>query len=955
MAKLREIIASAKTGSVNHDMSHLLTITPEIITDAAKTDDGPMKVRWRGTKVNVINDNNRLYPDTVMTDGIQRSIEAYIKPGKMVGENPHPKALKAVNSNKVIFDSKLENSVLKGTDLFMKDGEVFLDSVILDTAKGKDLKALIKQGVPVGISMRALGTSIRKSINGVMVDVATSLDIQSFDVVANPATDGCGVVQILTDAQMTAILDSEAVEDSVQIGDQTCPSCSCTLEPKDGDNDGDVDFYECPKCKGIFISDTALTSTTTATADLRLVNPGNYERYDLARQYIATRQLVGAGSSMTDSQHKGGMTEVFKPEDLMEALKDPNVRAAFAAVAAETAKPALDALAVQQAAETASKQATVAKAEVKTFMDEKIGTLKGKMDEKSVKAITDAVTQAEPATKEAAGIMFDAILKAFSDSTAATLLAGVGFNGQQSEAGHTRLEGVHEPKPWKPMVDAITKAFDEYGVQFGKTVDPSLRKENQKFVDKILTRYEQEVGVKVLADSVQGFENLMSDSVSVTTSQLLNQPTILTAVLVQAFQDVESLQFMMADTFGGTEWRIPVETFTSAATMNTATGLLDILVPEGNGIPESAINLAWQSYQPDWRRNAVSLTTDVVRQLGDGPARYESIARAIYHIGEDKRRKLDNAAYYEMILASDEYAALVVGEAGETTLTGALVAVSNGTNVTKKYNLLGGGALSATAGKNPVVRPRSKKQLQSDGSIATVVTNTFGVTVPGLQTQVLGYLDASGNIAGAGATYAVDWENGIAFFNAASAVADPANLPTFKYSAVTNYDSWSLTVPGGTRPEDYYNTLLQQISRTVALMGSSPRFKKPNLGLFSLNAATYIENAQMFYKLAQPDGTRLITTGNYFGERAGCNFAKLNAPWSVGDGRMLLTQKGATKYGVETPYQIEGPYPKYDTNGQIIDAKVWYGRENSVLCTPQVTDATGKVINPVSRTIKFTA
>jgi hypothetical protein len=109
----------------------------------------------------------------------------------------------------------------------------------------------------------------------------------------------------------------------------------------------------------------------------------------------------------------------------------------------------------------------------------------------------------------------------------------------------------------------------------------------------------------------------------------------------------------------------------------------------------------------------------------------------------------------------------------------------------------------------------------------------------------------------------------------------------------------------------------------------------------------------MFYKLAQPEGTRLINTGNYFGERAGMNLAKINAPWVVGDGRILLTQKGATRYGVQTPYKIEGPYPKYDTNGQIIDAKLWYGRENSVLATPQVTDASGNIINPVSRTIKI--
>lgn len=949
MAKLTaaEILAAARIKAEKREMTHVIITKPEIITDATTETEGPMAVRFKATKVNVINDNGRLYPAEVMTDAVKRAVESYVKTGKMVGETPHPKPMKAAATGKIIFDTKMENSVIKGINLFMQGGEVFLDATVLETAKGKDLKALIKQEIPVGISMRALGDSIKRIINGRSVDVATFLDIQSFDVVMNPATEGCGVVAVLTDAQVT-----EAIEDGIVMSDPMCPACSMTLKPVDPDNDNDVDFYECPQCQSLFMADDSLSIMTHASTELRKFSPSNYDRYDLARQYMAAKQA--SGNQMTDSrQEEGGMTDVT-PEELLKAMQDPNVRAAFAAIATETAKPALDAVAAQQAAEEAAKQATAAKAEVKTFMDEKVASLKGKMDDKSIGVITDTITKADPATKDQANVIFDAVLKAVSDSAAAKLLAGVGFTGAQTgEGGHSRVESVHEPKPWKPIVDQITKAFDEYGEQFGKTIDPNLRKVNQQFVDKILTRYEEGIGVKAMADSVQGFENLLAtDSVSVTTSQLLNQPTILTAVLVQAFQDVESLQFMMADVFAGQEWRIPVETFTSAATMNTATGLMDILVPEGNGIPESAINLTWQFYQPEWRRNAVSLTTDVVRQLGDGPARYEAIARAIYHIGEDKRRKLDNAAYYEMILASDEYASLVIGGAGETAA--ALVAVNNGTNVTNKYSLTGGGALAATAGKNPIVRPRTKKQLQADGSVSSVTTNPFTITVPNATAQVLGYLDASGNIAGTGATFAVDWENGVVYFNAASTVADPGNLPTFKYSAVTNYDSWSLTVPNGTRPEDHYNTLLQQISKTVALMGSSPRYKKPNLSIFSLNAATYIENAQIFYKLAQPDGTRLITTGNYFGERSGCNFAKINAPWIVGDGRFLLTQKGSTRYGVETPYAIEGPYPKYDSNHQIIDAKVWYGRENSVLCTPQVTDASGKVINPVSRTIKIT-
>ena len=922
-------------------MEYVSVSVPEVLTDSSEETKGPMVVRFKATKVNVINDNDRLYPNNVMTDAVDRSKKSYVETGKMVGETPHPKSYKGKNGQ-VVFDTKLENSVIKGRNLFMDNGEVFLDAEILETAKGKDLKALIDQKVPVGISMRALGNSVQKNINGKIVDVATYLDIQSFDIVMNPATEGCGVVEVLTDSQVAEILDSDTViEDGIQHTTPVCPSCNATLNPVDPDGDGDIDFYECPDCNGIFFADNYLSSSINASTELRKMSNNDYDRYSQAQNYLAAKK-AGA-STVTDSRFKGD--DIMDEKDLLKAIQEnPEIKKALGIIAAETAKPALDAVEEKKV----ENQRTQAKQEAKAFVDEKIGALKGKMDDKVIKVITDAV--GEPESKEQAQVILDAALKVVNDASAAQILAGLGFDGKTTgEGGRVHIEIGESAKPWMDHVDKLVKAFDDYGAQFGKSHDESLRKFNRKFVDKILEKNENLVGGKALTDSVEGFENL-SDSASVTTTQLLNQPTILTAVLVQAFQDVESLQFLMSDTFDGSEWRIPIETFTSAATPNLSTGLLDILVPENTGIPESSINLTWQSFNPSWRRNAVSLTTDVVNALKSGPAKYEAIARAIYHIGEDKRRKLDNAAYYEMILSSDEYSPLVVS--AESVAADHLIAVSNGTNVTFKALLNGKGALEATKGTNPIIRPRTKNVIQPNGQVQQIVINQFGITGGTANPQVMGYLDSNGNIAGAGATYAVDWENGIVYLNAASGV-DATHLPSVSYSAVTNYDRWSMSVPNGMKTEDYYNTLLQRLTNTSALMGSSPRYKKPNMAIFSLNAATFIENASIFYKLASPDGTRLIPTSNYFGERSGMNLAKINSPWVAGDGRILLTQKGSTRYGIETPYAIEGPYPKYDASGNIIDAKVWYGRENSVLCTPQVTDASGNIINPVSRTIKF--
>jgi|GEM_PF-6670189 len=939
-------------------MSDTIIAQVQVLTDATQAQEGPLKVRFKGTQANVVNTNRRLYPFDVLSDAINVAKEKYVAPGRMIGESPHPVAKKGPDGN-IFFDTKIENSVIKISDVFMDGMDVFFDAEILETVKGKDLKALVLQGVPVGASMRFLGQSVKRPIDNVMVDVTTAINISSFDIVMNPATNGCEAVQVLTDSQVGEILDTYPYEDGISFVTPNCPQCGAELEMQDPDEDGDIDFYICPNGHGPFLENSGLSVTTTANTSLSLVTANDYDRYQQAQEYIKNQQVQGKGSGMTDST-EGGAKDLTR-EEMLELMKsDPEFMGIMSAQAGAIAKPALDAVEAQKVEEAKAQ----ARAEAKVFMDSKVAELKGKLPDNAIKAITDAIEQAAPATKEQAGVLFDATIAVISGANASQALTGMGFNDQAGPEGQVRVEFGESPKPWKPIVDQITAAFDRYGERFGKQFDPKLRESNKKTLEKIMDRHVATIGPKALADSVvdgdlrvyndsiQGFE-MMQDSVSVTTAQLLNQPTILTAVLVQAFQDVESLQFLYADTFDGIEWRIPVETFTGAETPNPATGLMDFVTAEGVGIAESAIGLSWLPFQPTWRNVAVSLSSQVVKEMLSGPAKYDSIARALYHLGEAKKRRIDDAAYLEMLMASDEYAPYVV--TNETIPSGELTAVSNSTNVVYTGKLTVATTKTATAEYNPIVRPRQKVQLQTNGSSTVVTINPFTCTVNSVA-QVLGYLDSNGNVAsfaGTTATFAVDFENGVMYFTAGAGINDTTIFPICSYSAVTNYDVWHYTVPSTTTPEYWYNTFLQQLSNSAALMGSSPRFKVPNLSVMSRNAATYIENAQIFYKLAQPEGTRLITTGNYFGERSGMNLAKINAPWAAGDGRTLLTQKGSTRYGVETPFQMEGPYPKYDSNGLIMDVKVWMGRENSVLCTPQVQNSSGVIINPVSRTVKI--
>jgi hypothetical protein len=151
----------------------------------------------------------------------------------------------------------------------------------------------------------------------------------------------------------------------------------------------------------------------------------------------------------------------------------------------------------------------------------------------------------------------------------------------------------------------------------------------------------------------------------------------------------------------------------------------------------------------------------------------------------------------------------------------------------------------------------------------------------------------------------------------------------------------------------YYDQLLEQIDNTAALMGSYPRFVAPDLVLGSLKAMVKAKNARIFWKFVSPRGSDLILTKNDVAERNGLNYCQHNAPWSAGDGRLLLTRRGSTKYGVDTPFEVEGPFPSYGPNQGIKDSMKIKGSEYSVICTPQVTNEAGTVINPVARSIFF--
>ena len=252
------------------------------------------------------------------------------------------------------------------------------------------------------------------------------------------------------------------------------------------------------------------------------------------------------------------------------------------------------------------------------------------------------------------------------------------------------------------------------------------------------------------------------------------------------------------------------------------------------------------------------------------------------------------------------------------------------------------------------------------GQITNVINHPVSVTVP--SNAIEGYVDANGNIqtkpadldAGNTATFAVDYENGLLLF--ASGISGSSGLitstVTVSYYYVTNYDNFIVNnagslglIPSGSTFEQYLEGLLGQHDLTAATMGSTGRYVKPNMAIMSLTASTYITRAATFWQLHSPKNTDLFPTEQFFYNRNGVMGARINAPWYAADRRIHLGRNRSTKYAINSPWEITGPYPAYDSSGRIIPKNIYYGEEHSAIFTPQALDTNGNVVNPVGRSI----
>lgn len=135
---------------------------------------GKVIVRGEFAKCGIATENKRVYPSKLWEREIKRLGKA-MESRHLMGELDHPGNARTELSRVSHIITKLE----------VKDGVVIGEAEILDTAKGRDLKAILQATGSVGVSSRGYG-SVATNENGEQV-VQDDYRLVTYDFVADPA------------------------------------------------------------------------------------------------------------------------------------------------------------------------------------------------------------------------------------------------------------------------------------------------------------------------------------------------------------------------------------------------------------------------------------------------------------------------------------------------------------------------------------------------------------------------------------------------------------------------------------------------------------------------------------------------------------------------------------------------------------------------------------------------
>jgi hypothetical protein len=149
----------------------------EIDLKESNLEKGVIKFRGKLQEAEVVNKNKRMYPYTILDENVQR-LQDIVKAKGLLGELDHP-------TDSIIHFKDASHVITKlwwSGNVLMGEGE------ILRTAMGRQLRALLEDGIRIGMSSRGVGNG-KVNENGVLV-IGEGYRLITFDAVADPSCPG---------------------------------------------------------------------------------------------------------------------------------------------------------------------------------------------------------------------------------------------------------------------------------------------------------------------------------------------------------------------------------------------------------------------------------------------------------------------------------------------------------------------------------------------------------------------------------------------------------------------------------------------------------------------------------------------------------------------------------------------------------------------------------------------
>ena len=154
-------------------------ITPQMITESEKINDGRVIVTGVLQRAGAKNQNGRVYPKEVLEREVEQYSQVQISENRALGELDHPES-SVVNLQNVSHNIK---------KVWWNGDDVIGTVEVLGTPSGNILKELLKAGVKLGISSRGLGSVKQLSEDGTL-EVQDDFELVCWDFVSNPSTHG---------------------------------------------------------------------------------------------------------------------------------------------------------------------------------------------------------------------------------------------------------------------------------------------------------------------------------------------------------------------------------------------------------------------------------------------------------------------------------------------------------------------------------------------------------------------------------------------------------------------------------------------------------------------------------------------------------------------------------------------------------------------------------------------